>query len=361
MPLDVGRITHLADKMHRAEGSNGTAIASNWILSTDGTKGVHWRPETTGGTPSLSYGSNANDVGDAGAAGASSLVTRADHVHRGVRAISANGSNSLFGNVNLKAGTGIALGVTAQDITITNISGGSSGGGGGSGAPTTAQYFTAAADASLSAEIVIPGLAVPDRVPTSPDADDDEFNTTDTSDPMTGWTTLGTPTAHNMNSTALSHYYVSKNAGSLSLTGIYKAQSSPFTVVAKVSDFIIGTDVQARVGIFVGQATPGNVSSVSRAVSGSVISQDNWSNPTTFSSSGATTGAVDMMTCPLYFKIIVTSTSNVAYYYSLNGLLWRPVLTGHNPGFTIGSAGLFIDPSSAGAAVEACFDYIRFS
>jgi hypothetical protein len=145
MPLDVGRITHLADKMHRAEASNGTAIASNWILSTDGTKGVHWRPETTGGTPSLSYGSNANDVGDAGAAGASSLVTRADHVHRGVRSITANGSNSLFGNVNLKAGSGIALGVTAQDITITNLSGGSSGGSGTSltieevdGSPTVA-------------------------------------------------------------------------------------------------------------------------------------------------------------------------------------------------------------------------------
>jgi hypothetical protein len=140
-----GRQTHLADLMHRAEGSNGTAIASNWILSTDGTKRVKWRPETTGGTPSLSYGSNANDVGNPSAPGASSLVTRADHVHRGVRSITANGSNNLFGNVNLKAGTGIALGVSGQDVTITNT-GSSSGGGSGTnltieevdGSPTVA-------------------------------------------------------------------------------------------------------------------------------------------------------------------------------------------------------------------------------
>jgi hypothetical protein len=140
-----GRQTHLADLMHRAEASNGTAIASNWILSTDGTKRVKWRPETTGGTPSLSYGSNANDVGNPSAPGASSLVTRADHVHRGVRSITANGSNSLFGNVNLQAGTGIALGVSGQDVTITNT-GSSSGGGSGTnltieevdGSPTVA-------------------------------------------------------------------------------------------------------------------------------------------------------------------------------------------------------------------------------
>lgn len=127
-----GRVTHLADLMHRAEASNGSAVSSNWILSTDGTKRVRWRPESAGGA--LSYGSNASDVASASAAGASSLVTRADHVHRGVRTITSNGSNGLFGDVNLVAGSGIALGVVGQNLTVTNTGTGGSGGGGSGGA-----------------------------------------------------------------------------------------------------------------------------------------------------------------------------------------------------------------------------------
>lgn len=47
----------------------------------------------------------------------------------GVTALTANGSNSLAGSINLQAGVGIALGVSGSTITITNT--GSSGGGSG--------------------------------------------------------------------------------------------------------------------------------------------------------------------------------------------------------------------------------------
>ena len=46
----------------------------------------------------------------------STPVSRADHVHMGVRGLSSNGSNTLVGDVNLQAGTGIALGVAAGSV-----------------------------------------------------------------------------------------------------------------------------------------------------------------------------------------------------------------------------------------------------
>ena len=51
------------------------------------------------------------------------------------------------------------------------------GAGGGGGAPTDAKYLTTAANGTLSAEVVIPGLAVADRVPPRLlSANDDEFD-----------------------------------------------------------------------------------------------------------------------------------------------------------------------------------------
>lgn len=143
--------------MHRAEASNGSAIASNWLLSTDGTKGLEWRPESSG---TVSYASNSNDVGNPSAAGASTLVSRADHVHRGVRTVTSNGSNGLFGDVNLQAGTGIALGVAGQSITVTNtgVPGPpGTGGGGGSGALVFLEAHTASASSSLDFTTFISG------------------------------------------------------------------------------------------------------------------------------------------------------------------------------------------------------------
>lgn len=63
--------------------------------------------------------------------------------------LTANGSNSLAAVVNLVAGSGIALGVTAQDVTITNTGSGGGGGGGASGAMVLLEQHTASASAQL--------------------------------------------------------------------------------------------------------------------------------------------------------------------------------------------------------------------
>lgn len=77
-----------------------------------------------------SYGSNSNDISSVGTAGSSSLFTRADHVHRGVRSVSHT-SNTFFGDVTLASGTNIAItSPSSGTLTITSTA---SGGGGGSG------------------------------------------------------------------------------------------------------------------------------------------------------------------------------------------------------------------------------------
>lgn len=103
-----------------------TVSASTLTISALGSGG--------GGGGSVSYGSNATDVSSVSAVGGSSNVAREDHVHKGVHQITSNTSNGKVGDVNLTAGSGIALGVSGQNVTITNISSGSGGGGGSSGA-----------------------------------------------------------------------------------------------------------------------------------------------------------------------------------------------------------------------------------
>jgi hypothetical protein len=86
------------------------------VLAPDGAGGVHW----TTASASSSFGSNATDVGNASAGGASSSNSRADHVHRGVHSVSAASSNNLYGDVNVAAGSGIAITVNGQTVTFSS-------------------------------------------------------------------------------------------------------------------------------------------------------------------------------------------------------------------------------------------------
>ena len=64
----------------------------------------------------LSFGSNTNDVSSTGTMGSSPSNTRADHVHRGVHAVTAAGSNALYGDVNLVAGSGLGITTSGQNV-----------------------------------------------------------------------------------------------------------------------------------------------------------------------------------------------------------------------------------------------------
>lgn len=134
-------------------GSNAKykELASDPSSATAGTQTLYARPSGmyvinssglitgpfgTGGSSGGAFGSNANDVGNPSTGGANSSNSRADHVHLGVRAITANTSNTLTQpNVSLVSGAGIAFGVSASTLTISALGAGS-----GSSSGVTVRY-----------------------------------------------------------------------------------------------------------------------------------------------------------------------------------------------------------------------------
>lgn len=353
-----------------ANGSNTTVTVDQVGSAASNTIRIH----ATGGA--ASFGSNATHVAEVSSGGASSDSARMDHYHAGIATVTASSSNTLQrGTVNLRPGNNVSFGLTDTDgdgeFDTVTIHGAAAGGGGGSGAPTTAKYVTTATDGTLSAEIVIPGLAgSPDVMPASPDADDDEFDTTDTSDPMAGWTTLGTLDGLNINSHTLSHLYLKKNAtSSTRVDGIYKARTPPFTVTARLSAHTIRADY-SRAGIFIGAASPGDIETIayihvsnSSAYQGEVLDM---ASPTSYTATIAASSLVLInytygRWLPVYLRIVVASSTDVTYQISLDGVFWSSVVANRNPGFTVGSAGLFLNPQNASTDVEAVFDWIRFT
>lgn len=212
--------------------------------------------------------------------------------------------------------------------------------------------------------IDIPGLAgSPDRAPGG--GNDDEFDTTDTSDPMTGWTTVGSPAAHDMNSTVLSHYYLQKTATAAGWVGIRKAwtPSNGSTVTCKLSDFRLREE-NNLVGFFIGVSSPGQLMGLHVGIySGAYrLLSFNMNSPTSFSSENTAGGISWNTITPLYLRMTYNSSTSVTMEWSYSGLLFKPYSSAVNPGFTVGSAGLFVETGdSTTSDVAAVFDWIRFT
>lgn len=236
--------------------------------------------------------------------------------------------------------------------------------GAGGGAATTDHFILGQggeADSDLSAAVIIPRLSGDPDIRVA-GASDDEFDTTDTSDPMTGWTTMGSPTAHDINNTIKSHYYLSINANAgTSFCGIYKAKSSPFTVTTRFSDYINSGNYNTA-SLFVAEASPGKMwtISVQYSTTAGQIRTESWTGPTSGSANVVSATGV-VANPPMYFKIIVNSTTNVDFLYSFNGLIYTPLSVAVNPGFTVGSAGIAAQPISASIVMKLAADWVRFS
>jgi hypothetical protein len=157
MVVDAGRITHLGDLMHRSIASNGSSVTSNWGLKATGLGGVVWTPDAGG---SVSYGSNSNEVSYGNEVGASTLVSRADHVHRGVTSLS-HASNTYTGPVTLETEGSLYIVRSAANTYRLGATGGGGGGGGGLTVPSVVQ---AASNGTSATTITIAAAASGNRL-----------------------------------------------------------------------------------------------------------------------------------------------------------------------------------------------------
>jgi hypothetical protein len=219
--------------------------------------------------------------------------------------------------------------------------------------------------ASGAGSVTIPGIAVPDRVPASPNAKDDEF------DALSGWSTLGTLDTSNVTDYK-SHYHIKRTSSAANVDGIYKAGPSvPYTVTAKLAATNIdnGSPGHRSVGILLADTTPTALLLIEYnfASGGNFsVSARKWTNRTTFSSSlndtSPWTASVQAVTpMPLYLRALVTSSTSVTVSYSLDGFIFHTTAT-VNPGITFVNVGISVsDPvDSGGNTVEGIFDWIRF-
>src|SRR3990167_6731925 len=111
----IGRILGTVTSIGGMSPDLDIAAQSGWVPVATSSNTYEWRD-------AISFGSNTNDVSSVGTMGSSPSNTRADHVHRGVHAITAAGSNALYGDVNLVAGTGMGITVAGQNVRFDGTS-----------------------------------------------------------------------------------------------------------------------------------------------------------------------------------------------------------------------------------------------
>lgn len=198
----------------------------------------------------------------------------------------------------------------------------------------------------------------------------DGFDTTDTSDPITGWTTLGSGdiSAHDTNSAAKSHYHIKKTVTSGGLVGIYKSwsPSAGKAVSCRISDEVI-RNTNNVVGMFIAEASPGKIMTFMQGNYAAVLDRRllsyDYTNRTTFAAEngagGLTTGAPYSL--PLCLKMIWVSSTEIRLQFSQGGMGWINYFDSpwFDPGFTVGAAGLFVDTNASGTDVEGFFDWFN--
>ena len=183
-----------------------------------------------------------------------------------------------------------------------------------------------------------------------------EFSTSS----LTGLTAFGSPASEDANTTIPGHYYVRTASNSNPFWGgrYVGSLSAPFTVVTKVSD-------QAQQNyhtsaLFVGDSGATNFDTLNHgfvsAGNDLAFHGSRWSQ-STFGGNFANGGVATQSS--FYLAIVVTTTSNVAYYYSLNGMIWTTLTSGRNPSLTLVTAGIATKSEETSTGCSAAFEFLR--
>lgn len=180
---------------------------------------------------------------------------------------------------------------------------------------------------------------------------------------LTGWTTLGSPTVMDAHTTVPGHLYIRKAAtSSVALTGIYRAVGTlPQTYIAKLTDHTLAAVDYERVGgLFVAQASPGVIEAVYFLHNTDwTLSNERYTNPTTYNATVGTDIPQKGLGFPIYYGIVVNSSTDVDFWASRGGRVWRKRTDARDPSITVGSFGVFVDPENATHGVAGAFDFIR--
>jgi hypothetical protein len=231
-----------------------------------------------------------------------------------------------------------------------------------SGAPTDAKYITTASDGTLSAEVVIPGLAGSADVSGFGGASviSEEYDTT-----TTGLTWDVTPNTVNSNTTIASHLYIKNTAagnGTQQLGTRSFAPAGEFDARTKIALGVLSwSSGAAEVNFLVGDSALSNYVRVGL--------QFDSSAPTTpyniycYSYNGSFTQRGSMfkaLTGEIYLRIVRDASNNFSVYYSTHGKSWIFITTF---AFTITAAkiGYAIFNGSSGTVAEIIVDWLRAS
>jgi hypothetical protein len=206
--------------------------------------------------------------------------------------------------------------------------------------------------------VYIPGLkGSPDIPPGSPSAYDDEFNTT-----STFTTALGTLDQNNT-SDFPSRLHLKRQLAAVGVVGVYKtAPGMPFTVTAKMDSARLYEN-NAFAGIMLTEASPGKISTFCPVTNAGTQSWPlyRWTNLTTFATQNLVSTIDPTHFTHDYLRVVVTSSSSVAFSISHDGLVWFTLFSAIDTSMTVANVGLCIGDLGAAHLVEATFDWIRFT
>lgn len=271
-----------------------------------------------------------------------------DHDHSGDA-----GDGGTFDAANLTSGA-----ATDGYVLTADGSGGAAWeaqtGGEGGGAPADAKYITAAANASLSAEIVIPGLAGSADIAGAGGAGTAEEYDTAT----TGLTWDTTPAVVDSNTTIKSHLYIQNTTANEYFGSKAWSQAGAFDARCKVSIgndapgtnavirfLVTSSDNSARAGIqFVAEAGSNYIRL----------------NAFTYASSTQTNrgGQKNYLPNVLYFRIKRDASNNISFYYSFDGLMWQLIVTQAFT-MTVAKIGFSVIGNTTGNGGECAIDWLR--
>lgn len=211
--------------------------------------------------------------------------------------------------------------------------------------------------------VYIPGLrGSPDAIPASPNAADDEFDTTSTFS-----STLGSLDANNTTDFP-SLLHLKKTTSGSRIDGVYKtAPSMPFTVTARISDWSRHVQYGA-VMLLLTEATPGKCFTYGVVNTGTYGgpafggTPDAFTNLWTNNTTRGTVGEYDAgyQGDLLYLRLIVTASNNITCQVSSGGYLFASTHSGVNSGLTVANVGICISGFAA-VTIEALVDWVRFT